>query len=109
MMIHLEFEPIRFAERGVPQRESWILLDRRAQRGYRLIDVAGLVVTLHVAQSLQVRLIRIRRAASASYDRTFRDLNLHHFCQMSDCVVFQRGKITGVIFNLDRSDLAEPL
>ena len=107
MVLRLKFQAIRLAECGVPQRESRIRIYRGVQSGYRSIEIAGLVVALHISERFEVRLVGARCDATGRSTGGLGHFDFHQASEMDDGLVLECGQVTSAIFELRRADLTE--
>ena len=70
--VHLVFQPVRFAQCRVSNREPRVAIDCALQCIDRRIEIPRLVIPLNKSQCLQIRLVRCRHGAAAAGPQHFR-------------------------------------
>src|SRR5215469_3526212 len=109
MMLGLIFQTISLTKSSVTQSKVRVLLHCRVQSGDRTIEVTWLIEALHIAQRLQIRLVGTRVNRGSGTKRRGGCIDSHESSELGNSFALKLGEIAGVVFEVCRTDLAEPL
>src|SRR5437660_7272875 len=109
MVIGLEFQAIGIPECRVTQSKTRVLFYCRIERSNGQVEIAGLVVALHISQGFEVSLIDAWRYAAGRRGDGLGRIDFHQAGETSDGLILKSGEVATVVLELYRTDLPEAL
>ena len=104
--VDLILEAVGFAEGGIAEGELRIGVNGVVQRVNGLVEIAGLVITLHEAEGFEVQLVRGGRRATAGGAKHFGGyVDVHQAAEAGDGFVLKGREIADAV--LEGYNLAE--